>query len=109
METAVQFSGRGPFVLGLIGATYAKAEKIGEAKKILVELEDLAQRTYVPAMSFPWIYAELGEIDKAFDWLEKAADVHEGLLGHFHIDPSNDLFRAHPRYPVLLHKMNLEP
>jgi serine/threonine protein kinase/Tfp pilus assembly protein PilF len=109
IEAAVQASGRNPFVLGLIGATYAKAEQIGEAKKILVELEDLTQRTYVPAASFPWIYAELGEIDKAFDWLEKAADEHEGFLIHFHIDPTNDLFRAHPRYPVLLHKMNLAP
>jgi hypothetical protein len=63
----------------------------------------------VPALSFAVIYPALGEIDKGFDWLEKAVDERLGTILHLHIDPLYDLQRSHPRYPALLRKMNLEP
>ncbi|MBN2318733.1 MAG: protein kinase [Acidobacteria bacterium] len=109
IETAVQLAGRGPFLLGALGAIYAKAGRIEEARKILMELEDLNQKTYVQPSSFPWICSELGEMDKAFDWWEKAVDEHEGLIIHFHLDPTYDLLHAHPRYPAILRRMKLDP
>jgi serine/threonine protein kinase/Tfp pilus assembly protein PilF len=108
-ETCAQLMGRSPLALGALGAGYARAERIGEAQKLLDELQELAQRTYVPPLSFAVLYPALGEIDKGFDWLEQAVDERAGIIIHLHIDPLYDPLRSHPRYPALLRKMNLEP
>ena len=106
-ETCAQLMGRSPLALGALGAGYARAGRMGEAQKLLEELHELAQKTYVPALSFAVIYPALGEIDKGFDWLEKAVDERLGTILHLHIDPFYDPLRSHPRYPGLLRKMNL--
>jgi serine/threonine protein kinase/tetratricopeptide (TPR) repeat protein len=108
-ETVARLMGRSPLALGLLGAAYARAGRLDDARKLLEELHELAQKTYVPPLSFAVIYPALGEIDKGFEWLEKAIDEREAILLHFHIDPSFDELRSHPRYPALLRKMNLEP
>ena len=55
------------------------------------------------------VYVGLGEIDKAFDWMEKAVDDCDGGIIHSHLSPLYDAIRSHPRYRALLRKMNLEP
>jgi len=106
-ETVAQLIGRSPLALAMLGTACARAGRLGEAQKLLEELDELAQKTYVPAFTFGYIYPALGEIDKGFDWLEKAVDERDGLILHLHIDPSHDSLRSHPRYPALLRKMNL--
>jgi hypothetical protein len=75
----------------------------------LQELQELARKAYVPPSSFASIYFGLGEIDRGFDWLEKAVDERDGLIVHIHVDPGYDPLRSHPRFQALLRKMNLEP
>lgn len=77
--------------------------------KLLEELRERAQAQYVPSWSFAAIYLRLGEMDKAFDWFEKAVDEREPLMLHCHVHPNYDPVRTHPRYKALLRKMNLEP
>jgi tetratricopeptide (TPR) repeat protein len=108
-ETVAQLMGRSPLALGMLGAAYACAGRTGEAQKLLGELHELAQKTYVPPLSFAVLCPALGEIDKGLDWLEQAVDERVGIIIHLHIDPSFDLLRSHPRYPALLRKMNLAP
>jgi tetratricopeptide (TPR) repeat protein len=108
-ETAAQLLGHSPFALGCLGCAYAAVGRIGEAMRLLEELQDLARKTYVSPWSFGAIYYGLREIDRAFDWFEKAVDERDGAMFHFHIDPAFDRLRSHPRYPALLRKMNLEP
>jgi tetratricopeptide (TPR) repeat protein len=108
-ETVAQLIGRSPLALACLGIAYARAGRLGEAQKLLEELHELTQKTYVPAFVFGYIYPALGEIDKGFDWLEKAIDERDGLILHLQVDPSFDPLRSHPRYPALLRKMNLEP
>ena len=95
-------------MLGILGFAYAKAGKTVEARKILEELQNLSQKGYVQPSSFPWIYMGLGEIEKSFDWLEKAIEEREGIIIHIDIEPSLDPLRSQPRYKALLRKMNLE-
>ena len=109
LETGVQLMGRSPLALGMLGAAYANAGRLGEAQKLLEELQDLAQKAYVQPCSFAFIYLGLGDIDRGFDWLEKAIDERDGLILHLRVDPIYDPLRSHPRYPALLRKMNLEP
>jgi tetratricopeptide (TPR) repeat protein len=87
---------------------YAKAGQISEAQKILEELKGLAKKTYVSYLNFAIIRLGLGEIDSAFDWLDRAIDAHEGMILTLPVQPLYDPLRSHPRYHALLRKMNLE-
>jgi hypothetical protein len=62
----------------------------------------------VPAVSFALIYFSLAEVDKGFDWLDKAVDEGDCQMLDINVYPILDPFRSHPRYQALLHKMNLE-
>jgi serine/threonine protein kinase/Tfp pilus assembly protein PilF len=109
MEMQAQVLGRSSFALGNLGWAYASTGRTAEALKLLEELQERAQKQYTPSWSFAVIYSGLGEMDKAFDWFEKAVDEHDPLMLHFHVHPNYDPLRTHPRYPALLRKMNLEP
>jgi len=109
METQAQVLGRSSFALGNLGWAYASTGRTAEALKLLEELQERAQKQYTPSWSFAVIYSGLGEMDKAFDWFEKAVDEREPLMLHCHVHPNYDPLRTHPRYPALLRKMNLEP
>jgi serine/threonine-protein kinase len=109
METLPQIMGRSSFALANLGWVYGSAGRAAEARRLLEELEEGAQKGYVPSWSFAVIYQGLGEMDKAFDWFEKAVDEHEPLMLQFNVHPNYDPMRTHPRYPALLRKMNLEP
>ena len=80
-----------------------------QGTKILMELEEKAQKAHVPAISFALIYQGLGKRDQAFDWLEKATEEPHCLLLELHASPIFDSLHSHPRYKALLRKMNLEP
>ena len=75
--------------------------------KLIEELQELEQKVYVPCISFAHIYAGLGEIDKALDWLDQALDERDSWIMHLGVDPGWDPIRANPRYHALLRKMNL--
>jgi serine/threonine protein kinase/Tfp pilus assembly protein PilF len=109
MESLAQVLGRSSFALGSLGWACALTGRTGEALKLLEELQERAQKQYTPSFSFAVIYSGLGEMDKAFDWFEKAVDEHDPLMLHFHVHPNYDPLRTHPRYLALLRKMNLEP
>jgi tetratricopeptide (TPR) repeat protein len=109
METQEQLLGRSSFALGNLGWAYASTGRRAEALKLLEELQERAQKQYTPSWSFGVIYSGLGEMDKAFDWFEKAVDEREPLMLHFHVHPNYDPLRTHPRYSALLRRMNLAP
>jgi len=95
--------------LGLLGEVYALAGRIGDARAVLAELQDLAGRTYVPPTCFGLIHGALGDIDEAFDDYGRAVDASDPLILDFQVNPSHDALRSHPRYAALLRKMNLAP
>jgi serine/threonine-protein kinase len=109
IEKAVALSQRSPFALGELGFAYAVAGRTQQARRLLAELEGLPPRVYVPPSSFGRIYLGLGEIERAFEWFEKAVEDRDGMLIHLHVDPAFDRLRTHPRYGALLRRMHLEP
>ena len=54
------------------------------------------------------VYAGMGEVEKAIDWLEKAYEDRDPLLLHIKAVPSHDYMHANPRFIALLKKMGLE-
>jgi serine/threonine protein kinase/Tfp pilus assembly protein PilF len=54
-------------------------------------------------------WAQLGDHDKAFAWLEKSAALQDDLLTHFLRSAILDPLHDDPRYAALLRKLNLAP
>ena len=51
------------------------------------------------------VHAHRGEIDAAFDWLERAYGQHDPGLHHSLFDPVLAPLRTDPRWPVLMKKI----
>jgi hypothetical protein len=71
----------------------------------MIEAAGKGQR--VPALSFASAYADLGQIDLAFEWLEKAFAAREPLFVFFKIHPRYDRLRSDPRFADLVRRMGL--
>jgi eukaryotic-like serine/threonine-protein kinase len=106
-EKASQIVVRRPTALYLTACAKALTGSMSEAQKIIEELQELDQRTYVGAYYIAVVYKALGEIDKCFNSLEKAIDQRDSQIITFHVNPVFNTLHSHPRYPGLLRKMNL--
>ena len=67
-----------------------------------------ARQEYVSARTFAMVYAQLGEKDMAFEWLEKLYE-ERGPLNYLNVDGELDPLRDDPRFTDLLRRMNLAP
>ncbi len=54
------------------------------------------------------IYAEFGEMDRAFEWLDKAYAIRSETLVNLKVDRKMRRFHGDPRYHELLRKVGLE-
>ena len=54
-----------------------------------------------------YIHAGLGDIDEAFDWLNRAIDEGSGWGFYLKVDPAVDNLRSDPRFPKLLERIGL--
>ena len=94
--------------IGGLGHIYAIGGKKDKAYEFLSELEERSKKGYVSSFWVAVIYIGLGEIDKAFEWLEKAYEERDSNLIYVTIPPPFDPLRSDPRYKQLLIKMGLE-
>ena len=104
MERATALSGRAPFHLGLQGLLYAKMGRTKEVEEIVQELDGLrAGGRYVPPHCYAYIYAGLGDYDRAFDWQEKACE--DGAPPLYFVSPAIDCLRSDPRHTDHMRRM----
>ena len=54
-------------------------------------------------------YAEAGDLNQAFEYLERALDAHDPALVHLAVSPWWDSLRADPRFNECLARMKLRP
>ena len=105
LERAVTISGRNPDVLAHLGQTYALQGHAREARQVLEELTTMSKSRYVPAFDRTLVYAGLGDLDHAFEWLDRAYDERYSLLVLLRADPDVDLLRADPRFEALVRRV----
>ncbi len=91
-----------------LGLVYAGSGRKEEAQKVLRELEERSKQQYVGPLEFVWVYVGLGEIDQAFEWLNKAYE-ERNLLFRLKAEPTFDALRSDPRFEELLQKIGLHP
>jgi TolB-like protein/Tfp pilus assembly protein PilF len=91
--------------LGFVGHAYAVSGQRSEAEKIIKELEEAAQRTYVSPYSFAIVYAGLGEKDLALEWLEKTYEEGSDWLLWLKVAQEFDDLRSDKRFIALLKRV----
>jgi len=94
--------------VGNWGYLYAREGKKDKAREFLAELEERSKKGYVSSFWVAVVYLGLDEIDKTFEWLEKAYEERDSNLVYVTVPPPFDAIRSDPRYKKLLKKMGLE-
>jgi adenylate cyclase len=106
-EKGVNLSGGSPLMRAALAHTYGKAGRAEDARRLLDDLTELAQRKYVAPQFFAGIHLGLGEHDRAMEYLEKSCAEHSHWLIYLHLDPSMDDLRDDPRFADLLKRVGL--
>jgi adenylate cyclase len=76
-------------------------------RRILPEVEAHLQETSINATFLPPLYFRLGDLDKGFEWLERAYDEKSLIFASLVQDREFDSVRKDPRYVALLKRVNL--
>ncbi len=88
---------------------YALDGNQARAREIAANLDARNRRDpYHPYHLTAWVYAALGDKDKAFYWLERAYQVRTGLLYNLNVYPLADPLRDDPRFKDLIRRIGLE-
>jgi adenylate cyclase len=105
-QKAVELSEGGTLFVAILGEAYAIAGRRDEAQKILDQLQDSSKQRYVSPYLVGRIYADLGEKEEAFHWLETAYQERAAQMVCLKTDPRFDNLRPDPRFQDLLSRMN---
>jgi eukaryotic-like serine/threonine-protein kinase len=89
------------------GVTLALAGRREEAAALLAEFEEKAKTQYVPMASMVQMNIALGDFDRAFEWLERAAEYRASFLMPVKVYPFFDPIRGDPRFTALLERSGL--
>jgi adenylate cyclase len=78
-----------------------------EADEILTRLENESRQQYVRAEYLAMGHAAVGNLDRAFEALERAYQTRSAGLIYLHLDPGYEPLRGDPRYKELLQRIGL--
>lgn len=95
---------------GLLDALARGNAESGPTGAMLAVADEMAVRSkldYVDPFRVSSAYARAGEVNRAFEWLEKAGDRGSLELIYLGLRPDFDLLRSDPRYEVLMQRLGL--
>jgi len=108
LELAVELSGQSSVALGALGFGNAVLGETKAADETLALLIARSKQRYVPPVTISAIYAAKGDLENAFQWLEKAYEARSRSLVWLAVGHEFDPMRKDPRYQDMLHRMGLE-
>jgi serine/threonine-protein kinase len=98
LERASDLTGRSSESITMLGRALADLGRVAEAQKILNELLDRSNRTYVSPVLFAILSIALKEFDRALDYLHRAVKVRATDLIWINIRPMFDVVRDRPDF-----------
>jgi len=107
LEKAQQLADYNPLLLGPLASCYGGAGDKEKALLLLDELNAAAAQAYVAPISWVMGYLGMGDVEHAFEWLEKAAEARDPLLCYLKVGPIYDAIRDDIRYADLLYRIGL--
>jgi serine/threonine-protein kinase len=90
-----------------LGRVAARRGDANGARAVLQRLHEWTEDRYVNPAAFAMVHIELGEIDQAFHWLERAFEDRRGWLAYLKVEPDFDPLRQDPRFGRFLERMRL--
>jgi TolB-like protein/DNA-binding SARP family transcriptional activator len=106
-DRGVRLRDRDALDLAELAYAYSVAGRRSEAQQLLVELEERARNEYVMPTAFGVVHMALGNEERAFDWLERAAAARDLWLTESIFYPLYNPLRSHPRYANLLRALRV--
>ena len=96
-----------PRSFGCAAIAYSKLGQADKTQEILDILQEKANNSAAGSPSYytAMFYAAMGEIDLAFEWLEKGYNKHEIEMYWLKVEPPFEPIRSDPRYQVMLEKI----
>jgi len=107
LEKALDLSEGDTNELAALAYGDAVSHDAANARKILEQLKDRSQQTYVPPLALATIHIGLGEAHQAFDWLAKAFEDRSAGLVYLKVDPVFDPVRSDPRFGEMVQRVGL--
>lgn len=109
LESAAAVSNQSSAVLGVLARAYVGAGRRGDALREVDELHRRRQTGYVPPAAFLNAYLGLGDKEKAFIWMGRAADERSNIMQFLKVHPFFDLLRGDSRFAAYLQRANFSP
>jgi tetratricopeptide (TPR) repeat protein len=91
----------------VLASAYGMAGRNAEAKRLLEEADQAGDKEQVPPMDFAEAYSAVGETDKMFEFMEKAALQKDVTVPHALVDPLYKRYRSDPRFIALKTKVGI--
>ncbi|MGH7595064.1 MAG: protein kinase domain-containing protein [bacterium] len=91
-----------------LGEAYELSGWRGYCRKALDLANEKSKQSYISPYIIARRYADLGEKDQAFEWLQKAYEERISVLLWLKLEPGFDSLRSDPRFTALLKKVGLE-
>jgi eukaryotic-like serine/threonine-protein kinase len=102
---AMEIGGFYSFSYSALICAYAAVGEREEALRLLAGLQERASREHVPAFAFALAYTGLGEIEKAFEWVERGVKVKDEMMAENFLDPLFDPLRGDGRYGRVMERL----
>jgi len=106
LEKAVEVSSSTRYRADLARAL-ARAGRVDEARSTLAELETLSSTRYVSPYFVAQAQAALGDMERAWKYLEDAFAERSHAMTFLNVDPNLDDFRPDPRFADLVRRVGL--
>ena len=106
-QKALDLSGGDNNELAAQAYGFAAAHKEADAKKLLDDLKQRAQQTYVQPLWIARIQVTLGQKDQALDSLQQAVDDRSANLVYLKVDPAFTPLQSDARFTALVKRMGM--
>jgi TolB-like protein/DNA-binding winged helix-turn-helix (wHTH) protein/Tfp pilus assembly protein PilF len=106
-QKARTLSGPRPDIVALHGYILARAGRRDDALNALEDLRRLSLPREPPPFQMALVYMGLQDIDRAFEWLDKAIGARAWETPMIKASPIFERLRSDPRFPALLRRIGL--
>ena len=104
LEAAVRIAGGDPGTVAVLGIAYVEAGRSVEARKLI---DQLTTAHYRPVLKVAWLYAALGDRNRAFAWADELYRARSPEFYTLKILPLLDPWRNDSRFQDLILRIGL--